>query len=318
LQAQPPFWGQNGRCLRLACGALALRRRQGGPLMTTLGKILVFICFLFSVLTCALIIMVFITRTNWSRGSDDLKRALEQERNNYLAMQEQKFLLEKTGTEELTKRDDKIKEQGGEIKLRLAEASDAKTKMKDAESMLEQQKLETSKAVAIAEAMKVENKSQNEQIKSDRELIMKLGIQNKEYKQEAIKARTDLDASLDRNKQLLTKLVETDRKLAALQGDKAAQAGQTAVNPPPDDIYGKVVDVDDSTGWVRINLGSDSGIVKNNTLEVYRLKPRPAYVGTLRIYDVRPNEAIGKLMGAGPRGRIQKDDEVASRILGGP
>lgn len=286
--------------------------------MTTLGKILVFICFLFSVLTCALIVMAFVTRTNWSRGNDELGRALEQERNNRIAAEERGYLAEKSKSEGDVQKDNKIKllEQTGEILK--AERDDAKTKQKNVEAMLEQGKLESSKAVAIAEAMKVENKSQNEQIKSDRELIMKLGVQNKEYKQESIKARTDLDASLDRNKQLLTKLVETDRKLAALQGDKAAQAAQTAVNPPPDDIYGKVVEVDDATGWVRINLGSDSGIVKNNTLEVYRLKPRPAYVGTLRIYDVRANEAIGKLMGAGPRGRIQKDDEVASRILGGP
>lgn len=286
--------------------------------MTTMGKILVFINFLFAVLVSALIIMVFITKTNYYKGVEELKRAVEQERNNYLSMQEQKFLAEKTNTEEVQKIGGELADKKKELSIREAESKDAKTKMQEAEARMEVLKLESSKAVAISEAMKVEIKSLNDQIKEDRDLVMKLGIQNKEYKQEAIKARTDLDSALDRNKQLLAKLVETDRKLAALQGDRAAQAGREAVNPPPDDIYGRVVDVDDATGWVRINLGSDSGIVKNNTLEVYRLKPRPAYVGTIKIYDVRPNEAIGKLMGAGPRGRIQKDDEVASRILGGP
>jgi hypothetical protein len=286
--------------------------------MTTMGKILVFINFVFAVFLFALIIMVFITRTSWSRGTDDLKHALELERNARLSEQEQKFQAEKAKTEGDAVKDNTIKEQAGENLGLKADRDAAKDKMKESEGRLEIQKLEASKAIAIAEAMKVEIASLDLQIKEERARVLDLGTKNKEYKQEAIKARTDLDSALDRNKQLLTKLVDTDRKLAALQGDRAAQAGQNVVNPPPDDIYGRVVDVDDATGWVRINLGSDSGIVKNNTLEVYRLKPRPAYVGTLKIYDVRPNEAIGKLMGAGPRGRIQKDDEVASRILGGP
>ncbi len=286
--------------------------------MTTLGKILVFINFLAAVLVAAFIIMVFITRTNWAKGFDELKRDLERERANFLNMQEQKINVEKANTEELALRDAKLTEKTKELAIREAERADAQKKMNDAMAEAQQAKLEASKATAVNEAFQVEIKSLNEQIKDERDRVMKLGIQNKEYKSEAIKARTDLQAALDRNQQLLTKLVETDRKYAALQGDRAAQAGRDAVNPPPDDIYGRVTDVDESTGWVKINLGSDSGLVKNNTLEVYRLKPRAAYVGTIKIYDVRPNEAIGKLMGAGPRGRIQKDDEVASRITGGP
>ncbi|OAI48160.1 hypothetical protein AYO44_07825 [Planctomycetaceae bacterium SCGC AG-212-F19] len=286
--------------------------------MTTMGKVLVFINFLFSVLTGALIIMVFITRTNWAKGFDEVKRDLERERNNFLSEREQKYALEKAKTEEDNQKDGKIKEQGELLKIRDAEKADLSKQRDEAKGRELESALALNKATAVAEAMKVENKSLEEQNKEKAEHIIKLGLQNKEYKQEAIKARTDLQSAIDRNQQLLAKLVESDRKLAALQGDRAAQAGREAVNPPPDDIYGRVTEVNEGTGWVKINLGSDSGIVKNNTLEVYRLQPRPAYVGTLRIYEVRPNEAIGKLMGAGPRGRIQKDDEVASRILGGP
>src|SRR5262245_33978944 len=47
---------------------------QGGSTMTVLGKILVFVNLVFSLITGALIIMVFATRTNWKAGFDDLNK----------------------------------------------------------------------------------------------------------------------------------------------------------------------------------------------------------------------------------------------------
>ncbi|OAI47595.1 hypothetical protein AYO44_01580 [Planctomycetaceae bacterium SCGC AG-212-F19] len=88
-----------------------------------------------------------------------------------------------------------------------------------------------------------------------------------------------------------------------------------AINPPPDDVRGAVTVVDEQTGLVTINIGSDAGVNKGNTLEVYRLTPRPAYVGRLLILAVIPDEAVGKLLGQARAGGVQKGDEVASPIL---
>jgi hypothetical protein len=87
-----------------------------------------------------------------------------------------------------------------------------------------------------------------------------------------------------------------------------------ARNPPPEDIRGRVKAVADKDGLVTINLGSDSGLARDQTLEVYRLKPRPQYLGLVRIVDVRPSEAIGKLI-APRRTDVRVGDEVASSIL---
>ena len=48
--------------------------------MNTLGKTLVFLNLIFSVLTGALIVMVFATRTNWKLGYDRKDQALQIER----------------------------------------------------------------------------------------------------------------------------------------------------------------------------------------------------------------------------------------------
>lgn len=282
--------------------------------MTTMGKILVFINLLFSLLTGALIIMVFVTRTNWAAGYAQVNRDLERERAKAENLFQAKNDMEANDKRELAVITGQIDAFKKELQQRILEREDALAKMNEANLRLEAAEATTKRATAVAEAMKVEIKSLDDRLAEQQQTILRLGLQNKEYKSESITAKTNLDTALGRNKVLLEKLVETTRQLTIAQGEQAAKAGRDAPNPPPDDIRGRVMVTDDSNGWITINLGSDSGLNKGNTLEVYRLKPRPTYVGTLRIFEVRPHEAVGKLMGTGPRARVQKDDEVASKI----
>ena len=63
-------------------------------------------------------------------------------------------------------------------------------------------------------------------------------------------------------------------------------------------------------------LARHASSLKGHTLEVFRLDPIPAksmYLGTIRILEVRPNEAVGQPI-ARPRVPIEKGDRVASRI----
>jgi hypothetical protein len=86
--------------------------------------------------------------------------------------------------------------------------------------------------------------------------------------------------------------------------------------PFAEEVHGRVIAVDSRNGLISINLGSDQGLQKGHALEVYRLKPRPVYVGTLRVLDVTPSQSVGKLTGR--FGKAQKDDEVSSKISGTP
>jgi len=88
-------------------------------------------------------------------------------------------------------------------------------------------------------------------------------------------------------------------------------------NPPKEKVKGKVTAIDEKTGVVTISVGKDAGLEKDHTLQVYRLKPKPAYLGTLRIIEVEKNQATGKMtlrVGKDMPG-VQVGDEVASSIL---
>jgi hypothetical protein len=84
-------------------------------------------------------------------------------------------------------------------------------------------------------------------------------------------------------------------------------------NPPPGPIEGTIKEVDASAGLATVSVGSDAGLARGQTLEVYRLNP-PKYVGTLRLIEVRPQEAVGKM--EGKHAEVQASDLVTSKIVG--
>ena len=77
-----------------------------------------------------------------------------------------------------------------------------------------------------------------------------------------------------------------------------------------------------SDGLVSISIGTDAGVVRGTTLDVYRLDP-PIYLGSLRIIEAHPDESIGKPTRVTPGkdiktgGKdIQIGDHVTNSILG--
>jgi hypothetical protein len=96
---------------------------------------------------------------------------------------------------------------------------------------------------------------------------------------------------------------------------KSGTADSDVKNPPASDlIVGEVKEIDQKSGLVRISTnGSDKGLAKGHTLEVYRESPKPLYVGTIRILDVAPTRAVGKPFGK-MHEAIKIGDKVTSKL----
>jgi hypothetical protein len=99
--------------------------------------------------------------------------------------------------------------------------------------------------------------------------------------------------------------------------DKGGGPADGGKRPPAEDVEGLVTEAD-SSGLVKINVGSDAGLQKGQTLEAFRLsaeKGEARYLGTVRVIDVSPKAAVCQ-----PVGKLQAParvgDHVASRILG--
>ncbi len=72
----------------------------------------------------------------------------------------------------------------------------------------------------------------------------------------------------------------------------------------------------DGDRFVTITIGSDAGIAKGHTLEVFRLTPNvrdSKYLGTVKILEVRPHESVGEVDRTAA-GKVRIGDRVGTSI----
>jgi hypothetical protein len=133
--------------------------------------------------------------------------------------------------------------------------------------------------------------------------------------QDKVKADLDARAANDARQRLEQQVQELSREVARLKGQKPPE-NPPGKNPPAQHVEGMVLMVDEKSGLMRINIGSDAGLAKGHTLEVFRLGKTPGaskYLGVVRVLDVTAKESVVQ-----PVGRLaspaQAGDNVADRI----
>ncbi len=109
----------------------------------------------------------------------------------------------------------------------------------------------------------------------------------------------------------LKRLSSENKRLRESGGTAGAKPGQPRDNFPSVPLEGAVVRSDD-TGLMQISLGSDEGLQRGHTLELYRLSP-PAYLGRVKVIEVNPKDAVAQPVGQ-LNGKPSKGDRVASQI----
>lgn len=128
-----------------------------------------------------------------------------------------------------------------------------------------------------------------------------------------VKTEVDLKLLQERNNRLEQRIQELEKENERLRKKGAAPDGG-GTNPPPANVEGLVNAVDEKSGLVTITVGSDAGLAKGHTLDVYRLTPAPKYLGQIELIDVRASEAVGKPVGKA-KDAIAKGDSVSSGVL---
>ena len=135
-----------------------------------------------------------------------------------------------------------------------------------------------------------------------------------------MQAVINFNSEHDRNVRMLEQLKQLNQK-AELMEKKLASMGASAKdvavnrNPPPEDVEGVIEETDAKTGLVTVSIGSDSGVNVGNTLEVFRIKPEPKYLGTIKIVDSQPKKAVGRLTAPPRYGPLAVGDIVATKIM---
>jgi hypothetical protein len=285
--------------------------------MTVLGKILAILNLILSVAVGAFIVMTYVVRTDWHRAYVEVDKQVKGAQANAQAYQQEG--LQVRG--ELNRANDKLLAMDKTLKDNEV-AADARLKQEIDRHNQEIEKAKTFSVASSASAAELERRQQEVAYLTSQLRVRDDQLKNMEKvvedtRNRAVESEIAAKSEQNRNNNLLDQLEKLTKDV-----QKAQQAGSTALvsssgprrNPPAENVEGLVKKTDPASGLVTLTIGSDAGLAKGNTLEVYRLRPEPAYLGTLEILQVRPDEAVAKPQ-ARLRGQIKVGDQVSSNIL---
>jgi hypothetical protein len=129
------------------------------------------------------------------------------------------------------------------------------------------------------------------------------------------KAQAALDQANGQSKVLAQSNAELQAALKRLGVENPAVASRVAA-PPPGTLRG-VVRAATPDGLVEVSVGSDDGLMRGHTMEVYREGATPnatKYLGRIEILSTKADVSVGKILPQYRRGNIEKDDRVATRL----
>jgi hypothetical protein len=289
--------------------------------MTALGKVLVFVNLVFSLVTAGLITMVFIARTNWKVGFDNLQKQVEVARADLAAERDSKALVQQHRAAEKSAADKTLAAVNAEVQKFKDQLEAEKVQRTQAQSELAQAK-------AINETSKEENKRlvaeqkdlQGQLQKRDQEIVV-LKRENLGSRDRAVQFELAYQSTKARAEALLAQLTDANKQLRTVQAQGGPGGGRSVLSqpvaPPAEDVRGKVTQVDTTQRLATVSVGSDLGVVKGTTLELFRIDADPSkslYLGTLEIISATPKQAIGRYTLVSSRNPLKVGDEVASRL----
>jgi hypothetical protein len=132
-----------------------------------------------------------------------------------------------------------------------------------------------------------------------------------EKRDRLISKQNDLIAVLKKQTEALAKAVQATRD--AIKYSKMDSPVQKE-NFPSGEVNGDVKELSESGAKIIISVGNEAGLQKGHKLHLYRLKPKPTYLGTVEIEAVGSKESTGKLVHKLPGTTVQKGDLVTSHL----
>jgi hypothetical protein len=305
-------------------GTIDWQELDEGEIMTTLGKILVFLVFVAALALGGLMVYVSRTAPNWNEAV--------QERDKYITVLKANAVAESQTRDKWIKEYEKMKQlldakaiEANAVQLRLqAQLEDNTNQRKKAEKQQELSDLNHKQAQLEAERLQQELKFELKVVEEREQTIAKLQSELVKAINETQAAKNAAETLAARNNSLIEKLRELETVNAKLREPKD-QAKLTArvtdpnyTNPPPVYVKGTVEEVDSvDKKLVTISVGSDNGVKKDMTLEVFRMSPKAEYLGRLLIVDANYRTAVGRLLpqaGSSAQVTLRPGDEVASKL----
>jgi hypothetical protein len=290
--------------------------------MTAVGKILVFINLVFSLIVAALVVTIYMAQVRWAAKLTDTQK------ENQVLMASNQAYQEQTQAAAAAA-DARVQEANARLKKSEDELTTQTSLVKEKDAEIQRMRVRGTAGEALTTASQVEATRRQSDMEKLRETLKKETDENARLVKDTNQEREKRVAAeiqfktvserADRMEKEMQRLAKENAVMKAnLGGSAVARRGPGERNPPPENVEGLIKSYDPASGLMTITIGTDAGVTKGNTMEVFRIAAvasQSKYLGTIRIIEAGHNYAVGQAVGrmlAPP----QVGDRVASRILG--
>lgn len=286
--------------------------------MTAVGKILVFINLIFSLIVGGFVIAVYTARTHWESEYKKLEARYQVARASETAAQNAAAQTQRDAKAEVDKVKSELGRVQSDLEMQITTNNDLLKKNSDLVKQTNKQGSLASAEVANSTIRQADVDKLRQTLKSETDKNIELANDNARLRGEAVTAQVQSKSLKDMNLRLEKQIQEMARDNVRASQGKAVAGRATGENPPPESVRGLIKNMDPTGRLVTLTIGSDAGLSRGHTLQVFRLSPIPSqskYLGALRIIEVDAKQAVAEPMGR-LTAPLQVGDHVASRIVG--
>ena len=285
--------------------------------MTFLGKIVIVVQVVLSLMFMAFAGAVFTAQTSWRDQARTLAEQLEADSSSFgqqiTDLQDKNTELD-SGMKDEEDEKRRFEAKAGGLEAQLAQLQEENRKDKEALAQVtEQARVNGDEAE--------ERRKEAEKIRNENErLIDVTGQQAKQLRTKEDEIHTlELAGVAKAKKQvsLLREVKDLKDYIASIGkrfDPEEIKAGKTL--PPV--VTGVVVAVlknkRGQVEMVEISLGSDDGLARGHSLSIYRTKGKGKYLGEIRMDYITPDRAVGMIIDRAKTGIIQKGDNVTTKL----
>jgi len=288
--------------------------------MNAIGKTLVILNFLFAVIVGLLLVADVALRNQWKEAYYALLREVKVQEagikggyetsrglGNAIVAKEKEFA--------------ELKQDFAD-KIELAKAREDKylVEIGDLNGQLKNRDLTITQSQELTKRLNDQIALLNKTIDDRAAAIVKLEQDVKVLRNTATDLEQKYRTSIGQNDNLLAQIQEfkkaLDRKdVGTPTSDSIYIRNPNEPNPPTVKVDGKIMKVD--SDLVQISLGTDQGVNKNHTLDVFRYSPEVKYLGMVRVIEANHHQSIARLIPSGNaafRPQLKEGDLVTSKI----
>lgn len=291
--------------------------------MTLLGRIftilnffmaLVFLGFAFSAMS---LIKDPKTKRSWFEVAEDWRKQTASLENDLRAREDKIRQLENDLKKISQDREQKLQEKDKLLQQERDARAQAEKRADDVENKFKESQVRLQQLTAELDTRQKELVALNERLTRTIAEVQERLRETEHERVRRVEMEQRLNVTSDRLKQLQDEVSRLQRELDRERTQALAvepKAGIVSPRPPQIDVRGQILKLGNN-GLVEISIGSDEGLMKNHTLEVFRLSPTATYVGRVVVLEVEPHRAVAQFVNREDANKVRVGDQVASRIM---